>query len=170
LFDHGVRQYLPPRATAAHFQNMLTVMEQTAPGDDTRIGPVLSELIPRIPRRGIVIVISDLLDDIGAITDGLAHCKHQRHEVIVLHLMDPAERNFPYEKLTRFKDLEGAGSLVANPRSIKQAYLQRLTDYLNQVRRVCLERDIGYELMLTNRRYDEALSAYLMRRARKGSR
>ncbi len=145
-------------------------MEQTSAGDDTRIGPVLSQLIPRIPKRGIVIVISDLLDDIGAITDGLAHCKHQRHEVIVLHLMDPAERSFPFEKLTRFKDLEGAGSLVANPRAIKQAYLQRLNDYLAQVRRVCLERDIGYELMMTNRRYDKALSAYLMRRGRKGSR
>jgi uncharacterized protein (DUF58 family) len=170
MFDRGVRQFLPPRSTAAHFQNMLTVMEQTTVGDDTRIGPVLSELIPRIPKRGIVIVISDLLDDIRAITDGLAHCKHQRHEVIVFHLIDPAERSFPFEKLTRFKDMEGAGSLVANPRSIKQAYLQRLNEYLDQIRRVCLERDIGYELMTTNRRYDEALSAYLARRNRKGSR
>jgi uncharacterized protein (DUF58 family) len=170
LFDHGVRQYLPPRATAAHFQNMLGVMEQSSPGTDTRIGPVLSELVSRIPKRGIVIVISDLLDDIRAITDGLAHCKHRRHEVIVFHLMDPAERSFPFEKLTRFKDLEGAGSLVANPRSIKRAYLERLTEYLDQVRRVCLERDIGYELMMTDRRYDEALSAYLMRRRRMGSR
>ena len=84
--------------------------------------------------------------------------------------MDPAERSFPFEKLTRFKDLEGAGSLVANPRAIKRAYLQRLNEYLDQVRRVCLERDIGYELMMTDRRYDEALSTYLMRRSRMGSR
>jgi uncharacterized protein (DUF58 family) len=170
MFDHGVRQYLPPRATAAHFQNMLTLMEQSKPGTDTRIGPVLNELIPRIPKRGIVILISDLLDDIRTITDGLAYCKHQRHEVIVFHLIDPAERSFPFEKLTRFKDLEGDGSLVANPRAIKQAYLQRLNEYLDRVRRVCLERDIGYELMTTNRRYDEALSTYLSRRSRKGSR
>jgi uncharacterized protein (DUF58 family) len=168
LFDDGIRQFLPPRATASHFQNMLGVMEQSSAGSDTRIGPVLSEVVGRIPKRGIVIVISDLLDDIQAITDGLAHCKHRRHEVIVLHVMDPAERTFPYEKLTRFKDIEGAGSLVANPRSIKRAYLQRLNEYLDRVRRVCLERDIAYELMITDKRYDQALSAYLMRRSRPG--
>ncbi len=166
LFDNGIRQFLPPRATASHFQNMLSVMEQSAAGDDTRIGPVLSEVVGRIPKRGIVIVISDLLDDIQAITDGLAHCKHRRHEMIVFHVMDPAERTFPFEKLTRFKDLEGTGSLVANPHSIKRAYLQRLNEYLDQVRRVCLERDIAYELMITDKRYDQALSAYLMRRSR----
>jgi uncharacterized protein (DUF58 family) len=166
MFDHGIRQFLPPRATSSHFQNLLAVMEQATPGEDTRLGPVLSEVVGRIPKRGIVIVISDLLDDVQAITDGLAHCKHRRHEVIVLHVMDPAERTFPFEKLTRFKDLEGAGSLVANPRSVKQAYLQRLNDYLDRVRRVCLERDIAYELMSTDKRYDQALSAYLMRRSR----
>ena len=166
LFDSGIRQYLPPRATAAHFQNMLSVMEQTTPGTDTHLGPVLTELVGRLPKRGIMIVISDLLDDIQKITDGLAHCKHARHEIIVFHVMTPAERTFPYEKLTRFRDLEGAGSLVANPRSIRRAYLERLNEYLTRVRRVCLERDIGYELMMTDQRYDEALSAYLMRRSR----
>lgn len=166
MFDGAVRHFLPPRATSSHFQNMLAVMEQATPGEDTHIGPVLSEVVGRIPKRGFVIIISDLLDDIQAITDGLAHCKHRRHEVIVLHVMDPAERSFPYEKLTRFKDIEGAGSLVANPRSIKRAYLQRLNEYLDRVRRVCLERDIAYELLTTDKRYDQALSAYLMRRSR----
>ena len=166
MFDSEVRQYIPSRATAAHFHNMLEIMEQTKPGADTQIGPVLSELVSRIPKRGIVVVISDLLDDLQTLTDGLAHCKHQRHELIVFHLMDPAERTFPYEKLTRFKDMEGAGHLVANPRTIRSAYLDRLNDYLDRVRRTCLERDIGYELMTTDRRYDQALSAYLMRRSR----
>jgi uncharacterized protein (DUF58 family) len=166
LFDSSVRQYIPPRSTATHFRNILNVMEATTPGEDTKIGPTLSELAGRIPKRGIVVLISDLLDDPGAIADGLAHLKHLRHELLVFHLMDPAERSFPYEKLTRFKDMEGAGNLIANPRSIRRAYLDRLTQFMDRIRRTCLERDISYELALTDKKYSECLSAFLSRRSR----
>lgn len=166
LFDRQVNHQLPARATARHYRHMLETMQQTEAGADTAIGPVLHEIAGRIPPRGIVVLISDLLDDIDGIIDGLAHFKHQRHEVIVLHLMDPAERHFPYEKMTRFRDIEGAGSLIANPRSVKQAYMRRLTAFMDRVRRVCLERDIGYQLAMTDQAYVQMLSAYLSRRMR----
>ncbi|MBI1367719.1 MAG: DUF58 domain-containing protein [Planctomycetes bacterium] len=166
LFDHALREYLPARATPSHFRNMLNLMEKTTPGDDTDIAGVLHELAGRIPKRGIIILISDMLGDVDKLMDSLGHFKYQRHEVLVFHLMDPAERTFPYEKLTRFKDIEGAGSVIANPRTIRKAYLTRLNEFLDRLRRTCLERDISYELILTDQRYDKVLSAYLARRNR----
>lgn len=166
MFDSDVREYLPPRATPRHYRRILETMEGTEAGQDTRIGPVLSELAGKLPKRGIVVLISDLLDEPAAIVEGLAHLRHRRHEVIVFHLLDPAERSFPFEKLTRFRDIEGSGHVIANPRAVRSAYLQRLNEFLDRMRRTCLERDIGYELVETGERYDQVLSAYLARRAK----
>ncbi|MEX2672790.1 MAG: DUF58 domain-containing protein [Phycisphaeraceae bacterium] len=166
MFDRQVNHHLPARATARHFRHMLEQMQQTQAGADTAIGPVLHDLAGKMPPRGVVILISDLLDDLDAIVDGLAHFKHLRHEVIVFHLMDPAERHFPYDKMTRFRDIEGAGSVIANPHDVKKAYMRRLTAFMDKMRRLCLERDIGYQLAQTDQGYAQMLSAFLSRRAK----
>ena len=166
MFDNQVRQFLPPRSTPSHFKLMIEHMEQLTPRNDTTIGPVLHEMAERVHRRGMVILISDLLDDVKTVADGLAHFRHDNHEVIVFHVMDPAEMTFPYEKLTRFKDAEGAGTLVANPRSVRKRYLERLTEYMDAIRLACLERHISYQLAQTDTPYDQMLSAYLDRRRR----
>ncbi|QNN23117.1 DUF58 domain-containing protein [Planctomycetales bacterium ZRK34] len=166
MFDSKVRHYLPARSTASHWRNLVQTMEAVEPGDDTDIAGALHELAGRIPRRGIVMLITDMLGDVDAIMQSLGHFKYDRHDVIVFHLMDRAERSFPYDKLTRFRDIEGGGTVIANPHSVKRAYLQRLNDFLDRIRRTCLERDISYELCMTDQRYDQMLSAYLSRRNR----
>ncbi len=167
MFDSALRHYLPPRATARHFRHMLQTMEQTEPGQDTRMAAVLHELAGKLPRRGIIVLISDLLDDLQALLDSLGHFAYHGNEVIVFHLIDPVEMEFPFQKLTRFKDMEGGGQVVANPRHVRQAYLHRLREFLHRARRGCLERHIGYELATTDRRYADMLSAYLVRRSHK---
>lgn len=167
MFDHSVREYFPPRSTARHWRHLLEKMEQTPAGEDTDISGALHELAGRIPKRGIVVLISDLLGDPDKMIDSLGHLKYQRHDMIVFHLMDVAERTFPFEKLTRFHDMEGSGAVIANPRTVRKAYLQRLNDFLDRMRRACLERDISYELCQTDRRYDQMLASYLGRRNRK---
>lgn len=166
MFDSKVRQYLPARSTASHWRNLIQTMENTEPGDDTDIAGALHELAGRIPKRGIVMLITDMLGDVDAIMQSLGHFKYDRHDVIVFHLMDRIERTFPFDKLTRFRDIEGGGTVIANPHSVKRAYLQRLNDFLDRIRRTCLERDISYELCMTDQRYDQMLAAYLSRRNR----
>ncbi len=166
LFDNQVRHYLPPRSTASHFRRMAELMEFTTPRQETRLGPVLHEMAGRVKRRGMVILISDLLDDVDRIVDGLAHFRFDRHEVIVFHVMDPAELNFPYERLTRFKDIEGAGAVVANPRTIRAKYVERLHAYLKKIKAACLERDISYQFAPTDTPYDQMLLAYLAQRTK----
>jgi len=166
VLDNHVREYLPARSTPAHFRRMIDVLETVQPERDTALGPVLHELAGRMQRRGMVILISDLLDDRDSLMDGLSHFRHDRHEVIVMHVMDPAELTFPFDRLTRFKDMEGAGSLLANPRNIRAKYLQRLEVFMRDVKAQCLQRGISYQFTRTDTPFEQMLMAYLSQRMR----
>jgi len=166
LFDSAVRHYLPSRMTANHFRLIIDRLEAVQPGANTTMGPVLHEIAGRLRRRGMIILISDLLDDPETIKDGLAHFRHRRHDVIVFHLVDPDELSFPFERLTRFRDVEGTETLVTNPAAIRQRYLDRMKTFLTQTRKICFERNISYELLRTDVPYEQALSAFLEKRGR----
>jgi uncharacterized protein (DUF58 family) len=166
LFDTRIREYLPSRTTPNHFRLIIERLEAAQPGANTTLGPVLHEIAGRLHRRGMIILISDLLDDPDTIKDGLAHFRHQRHDVIVFHLVDPDELTFPFERLTRFRDMEGTASLVTNPASIQHRYRERMQAFLAQMRKLCLERRISYELLRTDVPFDQALSAFLEKRGR----
>jgi len=168
LFDSEVRQYLPPKARPTQFRRILELLDHSHSREDTDVGSVLHDVAERIHRRGLVIVISDLLDDEARIANGLQHFRHNNHEVIVFHVMDDAELTFPYERLTRFKDMEGVGRLVANPKNLRERYLSRIGTFLDSLRTSCFERGIGYNLANTKEPYDHFLAAYLEKRARLG--
>ena len=167
-FDGAVRSYVPPRSVANHFRHVLTALAKATPGRETSVGTVLAEVAARLPPRGIVILVSDLLDEPESIAKGLAHLAHRRHDLLVFHLVDPAERSFPFEKVTRFRDMEGEGRLVTNPRVVRAAYMERFEAFLQSIRSACLERSIGYELTSTAEPYAEMLASYLARRHRRG--
>lgn len=168
LFDNSVRTYLPPKARPTQFRRVLEILEPEAATSDTDVGKVLNEVAERIKRRGLVILISDLIDDVDKIAHGLGHFRHDRHEVLVFHVLDDAELNFPYDRLTRFKDMEGAGRVVANAKSLRNRYLTRIGQWLEGVQAACFERDVSYLLANTNEGYDQFLAAYLEKRSRIG--
>jgi len=168
LFDQEIRHYLSPRARPTQFRLILDLLENSEPRGDTDVGSVLHQVAERIKRRGLVIVISDLLDKEANIANGLQHFRHNKHEVIVFQVLDDAELTFPYDRLTRFKDMEGAGRLVANPKSLRSRYLARLHAFTEGIKAACLERGIGYNLANTKEPYDASLAAYLEQRARLG--
>lgn len=167
-FDKEVRHYLSPRARPTQFRRILDLLDDAPVGADTDVGAMLHDMAERIKRRGLVILISDLIDDESKIANGLQHFRHKNHEVIVFHVMDDAELTFPYDRLTRFKDMEGAGRVVANPKSLRNRYLARINAFIDGVKAVCFERDISYNLANTKEPYDSFLAAYLEKRARLG--
>ena len=168
LFDHQIRQFLAPRARPTQFRRILELLEESPSQSDTDVGAVLHEVAERIKRRGLVIIISDLIDDEAKIANGLQHFRHNRHEVIVFHVMDDAELTFPYDRLTRFKDMEGAGRVVANPKSLRGRYLARMQSFQEGLKAACFERGISYNLANTKEPYDHFLAAYLEKRSRLG--
>ena len=165
-FDTGVRSFVPPKAHPTQFRRILESLDDVEPGGETDLGAVLHEAAERTKRRGLIIVISDLIDNEEAIASGLGHFRHNNHEVIVFHTMDPAELEFPFDRLTRFKDMEGAGRVVANPKSLRRRYLSRIGQFTDQVKRDCMERRISYELCDTSQPYDRFLASYLDKRSR----
>jgi uncharacterized protein (DUF58 family) len=168
LFDTEIRQYLPPKARPTQFRRILDLLDHSYSREDTDVAAVLHDVAERIPRRGLVLLISDLLDDEQKLANGLQHFRHKNHEVIVFHVMDDAELTFPYDRLTRFKDMEGVGRIVANPKSLRQRYLTRINTFLDTLKAICFERTISYNLANTREPYDQFLAAYLEKRARLG--
>lgn len=168
LFDTGVRQYVPPRAHPTQFHRVLGSLDNVEARGDTNVGAVLHEAAERTKRRGLIIVISDLIDNEAEIASGLQHFRHNNHEVLVFHVMDDAELEFPYDRLTRFKDMEGAGRVVVNPKSLRKRYLARINDFTERIKNDCFERKISYNLVNTNEPYDRFLAAYLDKRSRIG--
>ncbi|MBP87071.1 MAG: DUF58 domain-containing protein [Planctomycetaceae bacterium] len=168
LFDTKVREYIPPKAHPTQFRRVLQSLDKLEPGGETDVGSVLHEAAERTKRRGLIILISDLIDNEDKIANGLQHFRHNNHEVIVFHTMDDAELTFPYDRLTRFKDMEGAGRVVANPKSLRRRYLERIKTFTNQVKNDCFERKISYSLANTTLPYDRFLAAYLDKRSRIG--
>jgi uncharacterized protein (DUF58 family) len=168
LFDNAVRTYLPPKARPTQFRRVLDLLEPEPAAHDTDVGAVLHDVAERVRKRGLVVVISDLIDDVDKVASGLQHFRHNGHEVIVFHVLDEAELTFPYDRLTRFKDMEGAGRVVANAKTLRTRYLARMQQFLEGVKAACFERDISYLMCNTAEGYDQFLAAYLEKRARMG--
>ena len=168
LFDSEVRQYLPPKARPTQFRRILDLLDHSYSREDTDVAAVLHDVAERIPRRGLVIVISDLIDDEAKFANGLQHFRHNNHEVIVFHVMDDAELTFPYDRLTRFKDMEGVGRVVGQPQEPARPLPDAHPDLPRYLKAICFERNVSYNLANTKEPYDQFLAAYLEKRSRLG--
>ena len=134
-------------------------------GGETGLADIFHDIAERIPRRGLVIIFSDLYDDPEALINALHHFRYRRHEVILFHIVADEEINFPFDRFTKFKDLEVDGNRLAiDPRTIRATYLERMSGFLKEIEAACGRMKIDYACMNTNVPYDEALASYLMKR------
>jgi uncharacterized protein (DUF58 family) len=163
-FDQEVRQLIRPSSTPTQLKQLLSVMEETTAARKTRTGPIFHDLAERLGRRGIVVVLSDLFDDVDAMLAGLKHFRHRRHDVIVLHILDPAEIDFPFQKITMFKGLEALGEVITEPRSLRAAYQTEVSLFLKRVKTGCRARQIDYLTIRTDEPLDAVLTAFLSAR------
>jgi uncharacterized protein (DUF58 family) len=163
-FDREIRALVRPSGNPSHMKEILHVMEQAAGQRKTATGPILHELAERFRKRGIVIVFSDLLDDVDAILAGLKHFRHRRHEVVLMHVLDPAEVDFPFEQMMLFRGLEGLPELLAEPRALRRAYLDELQKFLHKLKQGCRQQRIDYVLVRTDQSLEVVLSSYLASR------
>jgi uncharacterized protein (DUF58 family) len=176
LFDHRLRLQLPPHTKPAHLQRIFDSLDALCqgalpPADDdlsreTDLTTALEAATPTITRRGLVVVISDLLDDLDRVLRALAYLRHRGHDVMVLQVMDAEELEFRFRGPALFEDLETGQRLAAQPEQLRRDYLRALHDFLAQVRDGCRKLAIDQELLNTSRPFDQALTAYLGRRNR----
>lgn len=164
VFDTNIRDYIPPRGAAPHLHAIMSVLEKAQPGNETNISAILHELAKRIVRRGLVIVISDFLDQPSDVLSALKHFRHRKHEVIVFHLLDTAEMTFPFEGPVVFQDMETGKTLQTQSEALKAGYLEQLNSFIQDYRRGCGSSLIDYVQIDTSTPFDYALSSYLSRR------
>jgi uncharacterized protein (DUF58 family) len=163
-FDREVRALVRASSNPSHLKQILHVMEETVPERKTATGPIFHDLAERLKKRGIVLVFSDLFDDVPAMLAGLKHFRHRRHEVVIFHVLDPAELDFPYRQMTLFKGLEELPELLTDPRSLRRAYLDEFGKFLAEVKRGCRQHHIDYVLLRTDQSLEVALTSYLASR------
>ncbi len=164
IVDEGICIQIPAASSAPHINQLIEALESHAPRGSTDLGKSLHELEQRLPRRGVVVVISDAFDDVEALLAGLQRLRYRQHDVIFFHILDPAEIEFPFQRTTLFHGLEGSPSVVADPRGIRKAYLDEFSGFLRAVERGCRARQIDYLRLNTQQRFDVPLSAFLTRR------
>lgn len=163
-YDQEIQAELTPSNNAAHLHQVIRMLEACLPRAKTATGTVLIQLAQRLRRRAVVVVISDLLGDTAPLLTGLRALHRRRHDVLVLHVMDPAELSFPFDRPTRFEGMEQFPDVVADPQSLRAAYLAELERHLASVQRACRECEIDYRLISTDEPLDRTLTSFLSTR------
>ena len=165
LFRDAVESYVPPRSVQSHLQTLLKEIDRIQPERDTHMAPAFHDLAERIGRRGLIIVLSDLLDDPQEVLRGLRHFRHRGHEVVVFHLLDPRELDLEFDRETRFFDLEQTDQIITTqPLQVRREYGKMMEEIVETYRRGCAEAHIDYALIDTLTPFDQALSRYLAQR------
>jgi uncharacterized protein (DUF58 family) len=164
-FDNRVREILPPRTAPSHLLRLIGSIDATTAERESEIAPILHDVAERLKHRGLVIVISDLIDDAGEIVEALHHLRHKRHEVMLLHVMADDELTFPFRKWSLFESLEREDQrLKLDPALVRARYLENLNDHMRVLNEGIKKLAIQHVLLNTKDPFDEALVAYLARR------
>lgn len=164
-FDETVERYLKPAGQPSHLKELFHIMDVSPASQKSDMGTVFHDLAERFKKRGVVAIFSDFFDDVSKIVAGLKHFRHRRHEVIVFHILDPAEVEFPFRDTTLFKGLEGLPEILTEPHALQRAYRAEIGEFLAELKKACRMIDIDYVPMRTDEDLDVPLSSYLASRA-----
>ncbi|MEW6050698.1 MAG: DUF58 domain-containing protein [Candidatus Zixiibacteriota bacterium] len=165
-FDQKIRRYIPPRSKSGHLHVLLNEIAGQTPADVTDVSVALHEMAERIKRRGLVIVMSDLLDDAERIVSGLKHFRYNKHEIIVFHILDPRERDFAFGQEAVFKDMETGEEITTMPYQMKRDFQKQVKAFATEIESSCRQSNIDYHPIDTNTPFDKALYAFLAKRER----
>jgi uncharacterized protein (DUF58 family) len=166
VFDEGWRLQVPAASQPGHVQQILKALESAEPREKTAIGPLLHSLAEKVRRRGLVFLISDCLDEVGPLLEGLRHLRFCGHEVALFHVLHPDELGFPFEGMVKFDGVEAKEHLLTRPHLIRPSYLRAVKAYLEELRQGCEANRVDYVLFDTSKSVAETLTAYLARRLR----
>ena len=165
-FDERIVAMLPPSARTGHLHQVLLELERLRLGTGTNVAKPLQVLADGIAKRGMIVLISDLLDDPERVIDGIRPFRFRGTDVIVFHVLDRDELTFPFERATRFRDIEGSEEMMAVPSAVRAHYLAELNRATERFRQEFGSIGIDYRLIDTSEPLESALTAYLATRAR----
>ncbi|MED5330094.1 MAG: DUF58 domain-containing protein [Planctomycetota bacterium] len=165
LFDHLLDRMLPASTSSTHLQSILLALVERSPAGETNFEAVLGRLSEAVAHPGLVVLISDCFGDLESLSKGLGALGARGHECLVLHVMHSDELTFPFDRLTRFEDMEGDDRLLVDAPSLQEAYLESMEDWRARLRRACHQQGVDYALLDTSKPLGLSLSAFLGARA-----
>lgn len=166
LFGTRPGLFVPPRCRRSHLRQLMSVMIQHAPEGTTDVPASLRAVLHKFKRRGLVVVVSDLIDQPEDTLKALRLIRSHRHDVLVFHIQDPAETEFGFQGATLFRDLETGEELEIDPAAVREPYLEKVRELNEFYRKGLTDVGVAYQRVDTREPFDTLLSAYLARRAR----
>jgi uncharacterized protein (DUF58 family) len=164
LFDEKVATHVPTGGTFAHLYTLLNHLEKQRPGKETSVSNVLRESFGLFKRRGLLIVLSDFLDDPVATFNALNMYRHRNFEIVLFHILHKYEYELPPLQSTNFIDSESGDMITTSPDEIRDSYHEAVKDFVEQMQTMARSRNIEYTLVNTAMPYSAALQKYLLRR------
>jgi len=167
-FDTKIQACLPPRSKRTQLATILSVLANLKPSGKTEVATCLHQLASMMRSKGLVMLFSDLLTDPAPVIQSLHHLRHRGHEVIIFHILDEAEVQFPFEGVIEFEDVEEDRKLTLDAKGMRRDYVTAVEEFREQYRTECAKANIDYVTMDTSVSFDKALMEYLLKRQRKG--
>jgi uncharacterized protein (DUF58 family) len=163
-FDSAIRAKTPQRTKRSHLNSIVQSLASSEPAEKTELQSILLGAAETYPRRGVMVLISDLLVERPGLFKGLRLLRQHGHDVIVFHVMDDDELDFTFNGPTRFDGLEVEDHLSCNPRALREGYLEALGAYLEEIRHGCAQNAVDYKLVRTSEPVEAALATFLGQR------
>ena len=165
LLAGGVIEHLEPSAKPGRWEDVVRLLDASPQPVDTDLGRALSQAAELARHRGIVVVLSDLMDDAAAVMEGLRQLRYRQHEVVLFHILDPWERWLPEPGKVRFHDLESALEVTTETDSVREAYVKRIDGWCDALRSECLRQSIDLVQVTTDQPPTQVLVDYLVKRS-----
>ncbi|MGB0774713.1 MAG: DUF58 domain-containing protein [Akkermansiaceae bacterium] len=164
-FDSEIKSQLRSASRPSQVRRILDALWQSTPGEETQIAGVLHEVAERIPRRGLVVLVSDFFDDPKAMTEALHHFDFRQHELVVFHVLAEEELTFPFKDFQRFRDLENVEPMLKiDPQAVRAAYLERLQEFVRSMEVSCGKLRADYVPVTTKTPLQDTLIKYVGKR------
>jgi uncharacterized protein (DUF58 family) len=165
IFDSELKRYFKPSNSPGQWKTITQELTLVPRLKKTNTGRVLDQLAEKLTHRSLIVLLSDLFDDLDSIQKGLRHLRYRKHEVMAFQILDPSEIEFPFDDVTLFKGLEAMGELLTEPQSLRMGYLAELGAFTDQLKRMCRGMHIDFTRMNSGESLDVTLSGFLATRS-----
>lgn len=167
-FDEQIAEYLPARYRPGHMHRLMLLLERTVSGTATDLSAPIEQIARTVTKRGLIVLISDLLAPIDALETHLSWLRSRGHEVVILRVLDPAEVKFSFDVPAMFHDLESGRDVYVDPAVAREDYLRRFAEHSSAIAETCGRLGIDYYHFTTDRPLELALFDFLSARMRRG--
>lgn len=169
-FDREIEEFLPARYRPGHLRRVMLALERPAAGSSTDLSKPLDQAAERIRKRGMLVLISDLLAPLTDLETRLGYFRARGHEVVIFHTLDPAERNLSFNQPALFHDIESGREIYVDPQQVRGEYQRRIGEHLSKLRQICEGLGVDYRPVTTDEPLQQALGEFLRSRERTVSR